>query len=59
MKRQHIIISVIIAFTLLAPLAYQTMYLQADEADYYSKIFKKSMIGSSRITLKKLIRMSL
>jgi len=40
MKRHHIIISVIIVFTLLTPLAYQTMYLQADEADYYSKIQK-------------------
>ena len=40
MKRQHIIISVIIILTLLTPLAYQTMYLQADEADYYSKIQK-------------------
>jgi carboxyl-terminal processing protease len=40
MKRQHIILSILIVFTLLTPLAYQTMYLQADEADYYSKIQK-------------------
>ena len=40
MKRQHIFISILILFTLLTPLAYQTMYLQADEADYYSKIQK-------------------
>jgi len=40
MKRQHIFISILIIFTLLTPLAYQTMYLQADEADYYSKIQK-------------------
>jgi carboxyl-terminal processing protease len=38
MKRQHIFISILIVFTLLTPLAYQTMYLHADEADYYSKI---------------------
>ncbi len=40
MKRQHIILSILIVFTLLTPLVYQTMYLQADEADYYSKIQK-------------------
>jgi carboxyl-terminal processing protease len=40
MKRQHIFLSIILVFTLLTPLAYQTMYLQADEADYYSKIQK-------------------
>ncbi len=40
MKRQHLIIYVLIIFTLLTPLVYQTMYLQADESDYYSKIQK-------------------
>jgi carboxyl-terminal processing protease len=40
MKRQHLIISIFVLFTLLTPLAYQTMYLQADESDYYSKIQK-------------------
>ena len=40
MKRQHIFISILLVFTLLTPLAYQTMYLQADEADYYDKIQK-------------------
>ncbi len=40
MKRQHIILSILIVFTLLTPLVYQTVYLQADEADYYSKIQK-------------------
>jgi carboxyl-terminal processing protease len=40
MKRQHIILSIIVLLTLLTPLAYQTMYLQADEADYYLKIQK-------------------
>jgi carboxyl-terminal processing protease len=40
MKRQHIIIYVIIILTLLTPLVYQTMYLQADEADYYSRVQK-------------------
>jgi len=40
MKRQHIILSILIILTLLTPLAYQTMYLQADESDYYSKIQK-------------------
>ena len=40
MKRQHLILSILVLFTLLTPLAYQTMYLQADEADYYSKIQK-------------------
>jgi len=40
MKRQYIFLTIILVFTLLTPLAYQTMYLQADEADYYSKIQK-------------------
>ena len=40
MKRQHIFLSILIVFTLLTPLVYQTVYLQADEADYYSKIQK-------------------
>jgi carboxyl-terminal processing protease len=40
MKRKYIFLSILIVFTLLTPLAYQTTYLQADEADYYSKIQK-------------------
>jgi len=40
MKRQHIFLLILIVLMLLTPVAYQTMYLQADEADYYSKIQK-------------------
>jgi carboxyl-terminal processing protease len=40
MKRQHIFLAIIVALMLLTPITYQTMYLQADEADYYSKIQK-------------------
>jgi carboxyl-terminal processing protease len=38
MKRQHFILAIFSLFILLTPLAYQTMYLKADESDYYSKI---------------------
>jgi carboxyl-terminal processing protease len=38
MNRRHFIFTVFAIFILLTPLAYQTMYLQADESDYYSKI---------------------
>jgi carboxyl-terminal processing protease len=40
MKKNHLITTILLIFVLMTPLAYQSMYLRADETDYYSRIKK-------------------